>query len=78
MSKMIGIKATVTMNRVAYIEVPDDSSEEDIIKIANQKILPPQNALAIAYNTLKRARLQINDIDLKDWEVTNYNLEQID
>ena len=78
MSKSVGIKATVTMSRTLYIEVPDEATEEDIMKKAGEEIIPPHNALYIADNALRRMNVKVDKLDLKDWEVTKYNIKPIE
>lgn len=78
MSKSVGIKATVTMSRTLYIEVPEEATEEDIMKKAGEEIIPPHNAMHIASSALKKLNIKINKLDLKDWEVVDYDIKQID
>lgn len=77
MSKMIGIKAITTMTRTLYIDVDENASEEEILKKANEEIIPPINAMIMASNALKRVNIRVDKLDLKDWDVINYNLEVI-
>lgn len=77
MTKLVGIKATVTMSRTLYIEVQDNDTEEEILKKANEEIIPPHNALHMANIALKRMNIQIDKLDLTDWEISKYNIEQI-
>ena len=78
MTKLVGIKATVTMSRTLYIEVPEEATEEEILKKANEEIILPHNAMYMACNALKRTGIRINKLDLKDWEVTEYDIKQIE
>lgn len=77
-TKVAGIKAVVTMSRVLYIEVPESASDEEILKIANEEIIPPHNAMYMACDALKRAGMRINKLDLKDWEVISYDVKPIE
>lgn len=78
MTKLVGIKATVTMSRTLYIEVPEEAIEEEILKKANGEIIPPHNALYMADNALRRMNVKIDKLDLKDWEVTEYDIKSIE
>lgn len=78
MAKMIGVKATVTMSRTLYIEVPDDATEEEILKKASEEIVPPHNALYMADSALRKMNIKIDKLDLKDWEVTEYDVKPIE
>lgn len=75
--KVVGVKATTTMTKTLYIEVPDEYSDVDIINKAKEEIIPPQNALGIADKTLKSINIKINKLDLDDWEVLDYSIKQI-
>lgn len=77
-TKVAGIKAVVTMSRVLYIEVPENASDEEILKTANEEIIPPHNAMYMACDALKRAGIRINKLDLKDWEVIEYDVKPIE
>lgn len=78
MSKTVGIKATVTMTRTLYIEVDENTSDEEILKKANEEIIPPHNAMYMADSALKRMNIRIDKLDLKDWEVINYDIKPIE
>ena len=78
MSKLVGIKAVVTMSRTLYIEVPEEATEEEILKKAGEEIIPPHNALHMADNTLRRMNVKIDKLDLKDWEVIKYDVKTIE
>lgn len=75
-NKLVGIKATVIMSRTLYIEVPEDSTENEILEKAQKEILLPHNALYMADNALKKTGLKVSGLDLKDWEVdkAEYNI----
>lgn len=75
---MTGVKATITMSRTLYIEVPENATEEEILDKANKEIILPHNALYMAANALKKLRVKIDKLDLKDWEVDNYNIKTIE
>ena len=77
MSKLIGIKAIVTMSRTLYIEVPDEATEEEIQDRASKEIMLPHNALYMAGSMLQRAGIKTDKLDLKDWEVNNYEFREI-
>lgn len=78
MSKLVGIKAVVTMSRTLYIEVPDEATEEEIQDRASKEIMLPHNALYAADNALRRAGIRIDKLDLKDWEVNKYEFIKIE
>ena len=78
MSKLVGIKAVVTMSRTLYIEVPDEATEEEIQDRASKEIMLPHNALYTADSTLRRAGIRIDKLDLKDWEVNKYEFIKIE
>lgn len=68
-NKLIGITASVLMERTLYIEVPEESTEDQIIEIARKEILLPHNALYSANNALRSVGLKLHGLDLDDWEV---------
>lgn len=70
-TKMIEVKATITMSRSLYIEVPAESTNEEIISKAKTEILIPQVALETANAALRKVGIVINGLDLKDWETNN-------
>lgn len=78
MSKLVGIKAIVTMSRTLYIEVPDEATEEEIQDKASKEIMLPHNSLYAADNALRRAGIRIDKLDLKDWEVNKYEFVKIE
>lgn len=78
MSKLVGIKAVVTMSRTLYIEVPDEATEEEIQDRASKEIMLPHNALYTADSALRRAGIRIDKLDLKDWEVNKHEFIKIE
>ena len=78
MTKLVGIKAVVTMSRTLYIEVPDEATEEEIQDRASKEIMLPHNALYAADSALRRSGIKINGLDLKDWEVNKYEFVKIE
>ena len=76
--KTIGIKAVITLERVLYIEVEEDISDEEVQSRAEKEIVLPTNALALANNALAKMGIKINGLDLTDWEVKNYEYRQLE
>ncbi len=68
-NKLVGITAKVTMNRTLYIEVPENTTEEEILKQAKKEIILPNNTLSIANALLNKAGIRYNGLDLNDWEI---------
>lgn len=77
MTKLIGFKVTVIMNRTLYIEVPENATDEEISNKINSEIVLPQNALKIASEALNRMNIRIDKLDLKDWETSKFDIEPI-
>lgn len=73
---MIGIKTKVTLERTIYLDLPDDTSEEDIINKAKEEIIHPLNAFYTATQALKSLHVNIPKLDLSDWNSTDisYNI----
>lgn len=73
---MIGIKTKVTLERTIYLDLPDDTSEEDIINKAKKEIIHPLNAFYTATQALKSLHVNIPKLDLSDWNATDisYNI----
>lgn len=73
---MIGIKTKVTLERTIYLDLPDDTSEEDIINKAKEEIINPLNAFYTANQALKSLHVNIPKLDLSDWNATDisYNI----
>lgn len=73
---MIGIKTKVTLERTIYLDLPDDTSEEDIINKAKEEIVHPLNAFYTATQALKSLHVNIPKLDLSDWNSTDisYNI----
>lgn len=74
--KTVGVKALVTMSRTLYIDVPDDSSEEQILDKAKQEIILPFEAMYRSEEILKRLKVQ-NSFNLKDWSLENSSFETV-
>ena len=72
---MIGIKAIVTMERTLYLDLPDNTSKDDIIKEAQKEIVLPVNALYTANNILSRINVNTPKLDLSDWDTKSVNYE---
>ena len=73
---MIGIKTKVTLERTIYLDLPDNTSEEDIINKAKEEIIHPLNAFYTATQALKSLHVNIPKLDLSDWNSTDisYNI----
>lgn len=74
-NKLVGITAKVTMNRTLYIEVPENTTEEEILKRAKKEIILPHNALILANTLLNKAGIRYNGLDLNDWEIEESNFK---
>lgn len=74
---MVGIKVKVTLERTLYLDLPDNSTEEDILKAAREEILLPITALDTAKQALKHFHVTIPKLDLKDWRMADYKHEVI-
>ena len=74
---MIGIKTKVTLERTLYLDLPDDASEEDILKEANKEVILPTNALYTASQALRNLHVNISNLDLNDWNASDVNYEII-
>lgn len=74
---MIGIHITITMERTLYLDLPEDMSEEDILKNANKEIILPNNAMSMANTALRNLHINIPKIDLEDWNSTNVKYEVV-
>lgn len=72
---MIGVKAIVTMERTLYLDLPDNTSKDDIIKEAQKEIVLPVNALYTANNILSRINVNAPKLDLSDWDTKSVNYE---
>lgn len=73
---MIGVKTKITMERTLYIDLPDDATDEEILKAAKQEIILPTDGMYQAAQALKGLHISIPKLDLKDWNTTdvNYNI----
>ena len=74
---MIGIKTKVTLERTLYLDLPDDASEEDILKEANKEVTLPTDALYTASQALRNLHVDVPHLDLTDWNTTGINYEVI-
>ena len=74
---MIGIKTKVTLERTLYLDLPDDASEEDILKEANKEVTLPTNALYTSSQALRNLHVNIPNLDLNDWNASDVNYEII-
>lgn len=70
MSKLVGVNASVTLQRTLYIEVDDN---EDAIEKAKKEIILPDKALFEASKVLSMAKIRIPNLDLKDWNIIDEN-----
>lgn len=67
------VKASITMSRTLYIEVLENSTEEQILEKAKQEIILPFDALQTANKVLKQMRVNIPKLDLIDWTIDDLN-----
>lgn len=74
--KTVGVKALVTMSRILYIDVPDDATEEQIKKEAEQEIILPFEAMYRTEDLLKNLKIN-SKFNLKDWSLENSSFETI-
>lgn len=74
---MIGVKATCTLERILYLDLPDNIEEEKIIEEAKKEIQLPINALYSAYQVFNKLNVKVKGLDLKDWDTTNVKYEII-
>lgn len=74
---MKGVNVEVTMKRTLYLDLPDDASEESILENAKKEIILPIEALNYASQILRQTKININKLDLKDWEESNINYKVI-
>lgn len=74
---MIGIKTKVEMERTLYLDLPDDSKEEDILKKAKEEVILPIDAVNIASRALNSMNVHIPKLDLRDWKLNDIKQEII-
>ena len=74
---MRGVKAKVAMERTLYVDLPDDATEAEVLEVANKEIILPTNALYTASQALKNLHINIPNLDLKDWNITDIKYEII-
>lgn len=72
---MIGIKASCTLERTLYLDLPDNTEDDKAIEEAKKEIQLPINALYSAYQVLNKLNVKVKGLDLKDWDVTNVKYE---
>ena len=68
---MKGVKTVVTMEKTLYLDLPEDTSDENILKEAERETILPDEALMRASYALKSMHVNIPKLDLKDWQVTS-------
>ena len=71
-NKTVGVKVITTMTRTLYIDVPENTPEEEILNIASKEIVSPHNAITIADNALRRIGVKLDKLNLSDWDVISY------
>lgn len=69
---MIGINVTVTLERTLYLDLPDDTIEEDIIKEAKKEIINPVEVLHKTYDLLRKVNINVRKLDSKDWSICDF------
>lgn len=74
---MITVKSKVVLERTLALDLPENTSDEDIIKEAEKEIISPIYALNQVRNILQRSRIDISKIDLQDWSLTDSKYEII-
>lgn len=74
---MRGIKTKVTMERTLYVDLPDDTTEAEVLEAANKEIILPTDALCTASQALRNLHINIPHLDLTDWNTTGINYEVI-
>lgn len=74
---MITVKSKVVLERTLALDLPENASDEDIIKEAEKEIISPIYALNQVRNILQRSRIDISKIDLQDWSLTDSKYEII-
>lgn len=65
------------MERTLYLDLPEDSPKEDILKAAKEEIILPHVALDTAQQILKKLHVNIPKLDLQDWKVIDNKYEII-
>lgn len=75
--KTVGINAEVILSRTLYFDIKDDATEEEIIQEANKEIILPHNALIIAQSALRRFNMNIEKLDIGDWDVKDVQMKII-
>jgi hypothetical protein len=66
-----GIKVNITMSRTLYIDVPDTDTDEQVLDKGKSQIALPLQALITADKVLKQHRINIPNLDISDWDVTD-------
>lgn len=75
---MLGVKVSVTLERTLYLDVPDNATLEEKTKKAKEEIILPLDALNIANQTLEQVNIRIPKLDLKDWEMSNCEINLVE
>lgn len=72
---MKGIKTKAILERTLYLDLPDDTSDEEVLKQAKSEIIPPIDAFYTAAQALKSLHINIPKLDLKDWSMSDIEYE---
>jgi len=70
-SLMKEVVCNITMSRSLFLEVSENTSDEELLNRAKEEILLPHNALSKVQQILNKVGLKLNGLDLNDWNVEN-------
>lgn len=65
------VVCNITMSRSLFLEVNENTSDEELLNRAKEEILLPHNALSKVQQILNKVGLKLNGLDLNDWNVEN-------
>lgn len=65
------VVCNITMSRSLFLEVSENTSDEELLNRAKEEILLPHNALSKVQQILNKVGLKLNGLDLNDWNVEN-------
>lgn len=71
MTEMKEVVCNITMSRSLFLEVNENTSDEELLNRAKEEILLPHNALSKVQQILNKVGLKLNGLDLNDWNVEN-------
>lgn len=63
------VTVSISMSKSVYLEVPDGTTDEQLVEKAKQEILTPDKVMSILIHILRQSGIRVDPHDVAGWDI---------